>query len=245
MDIQLNEVEARILGCLLEKERTTPDLYPLTLNALQSACNQKSSRSPIMDLTTSQIETALDSMRYEKHAVYQVSQAGSRVPKYKHNFEKIGTFSEPDSSVLAVLLLRGPQTAAEIKTHGERLHHFESREDVEQLLEDLRSSEAGPFVIRLEREPGRRERRYMHLLSGPPSAPADAADDEAAADSPQGDSAPTPSRLDTLESEVAALRAELNRVKDALGIEDALPPTPASEGTESHSETLTSAPNPA
>jgi uncharacterized protein len=166
MDIQLDETEARILGCLLEKERTTPDAYPLTLNALQMACNQKSSRKPVMSLTTSQIEAALDGMRYGKHLVYQVSQAGSRVPKYKHNIEKIGAFSEADSAILGVLMLRGSQTASEVKTHCERLHHFDGRDEVEVILEELRSSESGPFVHLLPREHGRRERRYTHLLSG-------------------------------------------------------------------------------
>ncbi len=227
MNIQLDEIETRVLGCLLEKERTTPDAYPLTLNALQSACNQKSSRSPVMSLTTSQIETALDSMRYEKHLVYQVSQAGSRVPKYKHNVEKIGTFSEPDIAILGVLMLRGPQTAGEIKTHCERMYHFGSRDDAEQAVEDLRLAESGPFLALLPREAGRRERRYAHLLSGPP-VDTDTGDTETMPETPYATTdlqavapaPPSPDRLDALESQVAALTEELNRIKVALGLND-------------------------
>ncbi|MDA1044435.1 MAG: YceH family protein [Verrucomicrobia bacterium] len=248
MDIELDAVETRILGCLLEKERTTPDLYPLTLNALQAACNQKSSRHPVMDLTTSQIEKALESMRYEKHTVYQVTQAGSRVPKFKHNFETVGNFSAADSAILAVLMLRGPQTAAEVKTHTERLHPFASREDVEQVLEELRTSDAGPFVVHLERERGRRERRFMHLLSGMPlDTDTGEAHDEGDEMRPHLDRAtsPAPSRLDVLETEVANLRGELNRLKEALGIEDDAPATANSEDGEGIKKNPELNPNPA
>ena len=221
MDVQLDETEARILGCLLEKERTTPDAYPLTLNALQMACNQKSSRKPVMSLTTSQLETALDGMRYGKHLVYQVSQAGSRVPKYKHNIEKIGAFSEADSAILGVLMLRGPQTASEVKTHCERLHHFDGRNEVEVILEELRVSESGPFVHILPREHGRRERRYTHLLSG--AAPLGEQDSASDAEPPtesmhSASDAELAQRVDALETELAQLRTAMHEMQTALGL---------------------------
>ncbi|MFT5239132.1 MAG: hypothetical protein ACI9OU_000346 [Candidatus Promineifilaceae bacterium] len=229
MDIQLDETEARILGCLLEKERTTPDAYPLTLNALQMACNQKSSRKPVMSLTTSQIETALDGMRYGKHLVYQVSQAGSRVPKYKHNIEKIGAFSEADSAILGVLMLRGPQTASEVKTHCERLHHFDGRDEVEVILEELRLSESGPFVHLLPREHGRRERRYTDLLSGaaPVGEQHSTADAEPPTDSAHiAPETPLAQRVAALEAELAQLRSAMQEIQTALGLSQ---PTPESE----------------
>lgn len=225
MDIQLDDIETRVLGCLLEKERTTPDAYPLTLLALQSACNQKSSRWPVMSLTTQEIESALDRMRYEKHVVYQVAQAGSRVPKFEHNISKIGTFSEPDIAILTVLMLRGAQTAGEIKTHCERLYQFGSRDEAEKAVEDLRLAESGPFLTLLPREAGRRERRYAHLLSGEPvvgeSGENDTAPTEAtpSAGDPARLHAPSSlARIEALESQVAALTAELNRIKIELGL---------------------------
>jgi len=160
MDITLNQIEVRVLGSLIEKELATPEYYPLSLNALTNACNQKSNRSPVLSLSESDIIDALQSLK-EKQIVYQSD--ASRVPKYWHNFVKHYNLIRREAALLGLLLLRGQQTAGELRSRTERLCAFDSLEEVTQSLESL--SEIG-FVLKLPRQPGQKEQRYAHRLSG-------------------------------------------------------------------------------
>jgi len=162
----LSLVEARVLGALIEKQITTPDYYPLTLNALVNACNQKNNRDPVTQLDETAALTATDTLR-EKKLVWQVFLAGNRVPKYRHVFTDV--YHVPDESVplLCELMLRGPQTPGELRTRGERMHAYPDVAGVEALLDQLATHREGPFTVRLPREPGRRESRFAHLLCGP------------------------------------------------------------------------------
>lgn len=167
----LTEVEVRIVGCLVEKSFTTPDLYPLTVNSLTSACNQKSSREPVMNLEESEVARALATLQ-EKGLVGRRNEPGSRVTKFMHHAEVLlngGTSKE--IGALCVLFLRGPQTPGEIKNRSERLCEFTGVPEVEQVLQDLMGRTDGPFIARLPRQTGQKEARYMHLFSGhPPEA---------------------------------------------------------------------------
>ena len=165
----LSAVEARVLGALIEKELTTPDYYPLSLNALVAACNQKNNRDPMTQLEENTVLLATDSLR-EKKLMRLVTLAGSRTAKYRHTF--LDVYHVPDSSVplLAELLLRGPQTVNELRTRGERMHPYADLAAVEALLQELATHAEGPFVVKLAREPGRREPRYAQLLCGPVTA---------------------------------------------------------------------------
>lgn len=162
----LSAVEARVLGALIEKELTTPDYYPLTLNALVAACNQKNNRDPVVQFDETTVLAATDSLR-EKKLMWLVTLSGSRVAKYRHAFLDI--YHVPDASVamMAELLLRGPQTVAELRAHAERMHPYADVARVDALLLELATHREGPFVVRLPREPGRREVRYAQLLGGP------------------------------------------------------------------------------
>lgn len=163
----LNEIEARVLGCLIEKDLTTPDYYPLTLNSLTAACNQKSNRSPVMSVQETDVVRAIDSLRIQ-HLVWEAHLAGSRVPKYEHRARERWDLQQDELAVLGVLLLRGPQTAGEIRSRCERAHGFDSIEETEDTLLRLASREEGPLVQELERLPGHRETRFVHLLCGEP-----------------------------------------------------------------------------
>ena len=195
--------EARVLGALIEKQLTTPEYYPLTLNALIAACNQKNNRDPLMTLDESAVALALESLR-DKKLAWQVSLAGNRVPKYRHSFADV--YRVPDECVplLAELLLRGPQTAAELRTRAGRMHAYGDLAAVEALLQGLADHGEGPFAVKLAREAGRREARWAQLLCGPVAASAAA-----------GEPAPAQvltsagSRLDRLEQEVADLKTQL------------------------------------
>ncbi|MEK6776953.1 MAG: YceH family protein [bacterium] len=166
MNVVLDHVEARIIGCLIEKEITTPDYYPMTLNALTNACNQKSNRNPVVAFEETTVVRGLDALQ-EKGLTRKVHETGSRVPKYRHAFRE--TFDLPDRevAVLCTLMLRGPQTAGEIRTHTERMCSFGGLDEVEETLQGLMGGEV-PSVVKLPRQAGRKERRYMHLLSGVP-----------------------------------------------------------------------------
>ncbi|MEI2265028.1 DUF480 domain-containing protein [Erwinia sp. CGal63] len=161
--------EARIIGCLLEKQITTPDQYPMSLNGVVTACNQKSNREPVMTLSETAVQDALD-MLAKKHQVTSQSGFGNRVVKYEHRFcnSEFGQLklSSAEVALVTTLLLRGPQTPGELRTRSARLHEFADMAEVEQTLENLAAREDGPFVVRLAREPGKRESRYMHLFSG-------------------------------------------------------------------------------
>lgn len=197
----LSETEARIVGSLVEKQLTTPEYYPLTLNALTAACNQKSNRDPVMSLGETEIMTAIDSLR-DKNLVYLYYGSGSRTVKYKHMLQSVYDLDDAGVSIVAVLLLRGPQTIGEIRERTGRLHEFGGLNEVQEALDELTRRDE-PIIVKLERQPGQKEARYAHLLSGevaqqqftptPRSVASDGAND----------------RIVKLENEVELLRGEL------------------------------------
>jgi uncharacterized protein len=216
MNIELSPIEARVIGCLIEKQVTTPDQYPLSLNALVNACNQKSNRDPVMSADEAAIQTTLDHLM-RKHLVIEKSGFGSRVPKYQHRFcnTEFGPlkFTPQELAIVCELLIRGPQTPGELRTRAARMASFSEAEQVEAALESLSSRADGPFVVRLPREPGRRDSRYAHLFSG---AVTIAALTEELVAEPSLASAPVASRLERLEEEVRQLKEELKDVKARL-----------------------------
>ncbi|WOO39984.1 YceH family protein [Rubellicoccus peritrichatus] len=159
----LSSVEIRVLGCLIEKESTTPENYPLTLNSLVNACNQKSSRDPVLELEEDEVLDALDSLR-EKRLVYRVDTAGSRVAKYRYDLDSVDQFNLPQKALLCVLCLRGPQTPGELRTRTERLHSFANPNAVLEALKTLQEDFEEPLVTQLPRQAGRKEARFAHLL---------------------------------------------------------------------------------
>ena len=167
MTIELTAHEIRVIGCLIEKQITTPEQYPLSLNALTNACNQKSNRSPVTALNESEVQNIVDGL-IKKFQVSEHGGYGSRVPKYEHRFcnTSFGTlkFTPPELSVICELFLRGPQTPGELRTHAGRLCHYADVTEIEKVLDTLMQREDGPFVVRLALEPGRRESRHTHLF---------------------------------------------------------------------------------
>ena len=228
MKIQLNALEARIIGCLIEKQITTPDQYPLSLNALVSACNQKSNREPVMALDELTVQRAVDEM-IRKHLLIDRSGFGSRVTKYRHCFcnTEFGTlkFDPQELAIVCELLLRGPQTPGELRSRASRMAPFTDVSEVEASLERLSKREGEPYVVRLAREPGRRESRYAQLFTGEVTEHADTNPVDAQSAIPSETSAPAMSmpasgqeeRLTRLEQEVQALRAELGDLRARLG----------------------------
>ena len=217
MNIELSPLEARVIGCLIEKQITTPDQYPLSLNALVNACNQKSNRDPVMEVDEVTIQGTVDQLA-RKHFVVEKSGFGSRVPKFQHRFcnTEYGTLklTAQELAIVCELLLRGPQTPGELRTRASRMAPFSEVGQVEAALESLRTREDGPFVVRLPREPGRRDSRYAHLFSGAVAV-------AAIEDAPQtvavsSVAAETPARLDRLEEQVRRLREELDDMKRRL-----------------------------
>jgi uncharacterized protein len=164
MDQILSETEVRVLGALIEKEITTPDYYPLSLNALMTACNQSSNRDPVVDYDESTVADAAESLR-EKKLVHRLDRGESRVIKYRHVAYETMNLARPAIAVMCVLMLRGPQTVGEIRTRSNRLYDFTSLQEVEMTLESL-ASRQNPLVVRLPRQAGQKEVRYAHLLSG-------------------------------------------------------------------------------
>jgi uncharacterized protein YceH (UPF0502 family) len=217
--IELDSLEARVIGCLLEKQTTTPDQYPLSLNALVSACNQKSNREPVMSLDEPTVQRTIDALS-RKHLVLERSGFGSRVPKYQHLFcnTEFGTlkFSAQELAIVCELLLRGPQTPGELRSRAGRMASFADVSEVEAALQALQERESGPLVARLAREPGRRESRYMHLFSG--EAPQVATEDVPAEGAPDGSAGEAlEGRVARLEEELARLRGELEELKSRAG----------------------------
>jgi uncharacterized protein len=214
MNIEFSSTEARVIGCLIEKEITTPDQYPLSLNALTNACNQKTNREPVLELTEAAVQQAVDSLM-KKYLVSDKSAGyGGRVTKYKHRFcnTEFGTlkFSKQELAILCVMLLRGPQTPGELRVRTNRLCDFTDASHVETTLKQLMEREDGPFIARLPRAAGSRESRYAHLFSGMiESAPEIM---EAAESGFAG--ATLGQRVALLEELVAALRSELDALKD-------------------------------
>src|SRR5437868_8683430 len=171
----LSLLETRVLGTLYEKQHTVPDSYPLTLNALVSGSNQKTSRSPVMEATEAEVQAALDSL---KSANLVIETSGGRVSRYSHNIERVLQVPSQSVAILTVLMLRGPQTAGELRINGERLHSFADISAVQGFLDELAARPAGPLVVQLARLPGARENRWAHLLSGAPKAETMEATDE-------------------------------------------------------------------
>ena len=217
MNIELSPLEARVIGCLIEKQVTTPDQYPLSLNALVNACNQKSNRDPVMEVDERTVQDTLDTLA-RKHFVIEKSGFGSRVPKYQHRFcnTEYGTLklTAQELAIVCELLVRGPQTPGELRTRASRMATFSDVAQVEAALESLRARADGPFVVQLPREPARRDSRWAHLFSGAVAIPAIAAAPQTPA--PSDVAAATPARLDRLEEELRRLREELEELKRRL-----------------------------
>ncbi len=211
--MELTPVETRVLGCFLEKERTTPDSYPLTLNSLLLACNQATNREPVLTLNEREIEEALDGLRQKKLATV-IFGGGSRVQKYRHILPDTYNFSPQEYALLCVLLLRGPQTLGELRGRTERMASFPQLSDVEGALTGLAEAEE-PLVRLLPQRPGQKERRYVQLLSGEPAEPSP--EELAAPVSRERLGADHAARLEALEREVAALRESLAELRRALG----------------------------
>lgn len=199
MNFELSDGEVRVLGSLIEKKITTPEYYPLTLNSLVNACNQKSNREPVVTYTEIEVQKLIDVLRSKRFV--RMVEAGGRVPKYKESFTEELNFDASQTAALCVLMLRGPQTAAEIRNRSGRLHEFAVIEEVEDTLNNLTLREDGPFVVKLEKQPGMKERRYAHLFSGIPEfiekKPIEAGEE----------------RLAKMESEIEYLKSEIEALK--------------------------------
>lgn len=214
----LSAAEARVLGTLMEKARTVPDSYPLTLNMVVAGCNQKTSREPVMQLSEAEAQQALDALR----ALDLVAEAGgARVPHYAHNLQRALRIPEQSAVLLGLLMLRGPQTAAELRQNGERWYRFADVSSVEAFLEELQDRAAergGPLVLKLPRAPGAREARWMHRLCGEPDVPVAGAALAAGSGAASGASAALTERVAALEAEVAGLRTQVARLMNELGL---------------------------
>ncbi len=216
-DFTMNPIEARVLGTLMEKARTVPDSYPLTLNSLMLGCNQKTSRDPLMELGESQIAVALDALK-SKGLVREAS--GGRTTRYEHNFQRVLGVPEQSAVLLGLLMLRGPQTSGELRLNTERWYRFADISSVEGFLEELQDrseQKGGPLVAKLARIPGAREQRWAHLLCGPPDLEygrdpngSGVADRAAAGTNTQ--------RIDRLEAEVAGLHETMKFLCAELGL---------------------------
>jgi uncharacterized protein len=192
----LSLLETRVLGTLVEKQRTVPDSYPLTLNALVAGCNQKSSRAPVMEVGESEVQAAVDSL---KRRNLVIESSGGRVARYAHNLEAVLKVPTQSAAILAVLMLRGPQTPGELRINTERLHRFADLSAIEAFISELAARPAGPLVVQLPRAPGARESRWAHLLSGTPDT-----------------TVVPPAAAETLEARVARLEAEVAELRAAL-----------------------------
>jgi uncharacterized protein YceH (UPF0502 family) len=219
MSHELSLAEVRVLGCLLEKQRMTPDAYPLTLNALRAACNQSTNRDPVVDFDESIIRDALARLghrRFTRLASYH----GSRASKYRHLLDEALGIRPDEQAVLAVLMLRGPQTPGELRQRTERLHQFASAAELDEAIAALAERD---LVVRLERRPGQKEARFAHLVGG--DAPEVAAEESVRWDASPSDASRPPAkpsadaRLERLEAEVAELRAAVQALKEELGMQ--------------------------
>ena len=204
-------VEIRVLGCLIEKQRTTPDAYPLSLNALRLACNQATNRDPVVDYDEPTIRRALDGLS-RRGWTRLASGPGSRAAKFRHLFDEALGLGDAETSMLAVLMLRGPQTPGELKGRTERLHRFESLEEIDRVLAALTERE---LVVRLPRRPGQKEDRFEQLLGGEPIPSADATAPPAESDDRLAE---LEEAIGELRDEVAALRSELASIRGRVGI---------------------------
>lgn len=211
---RLDFVETRVLGALLEKEQVTPDHYPLTIAALIAACNQKTSRDPVTELTETEVVEALDRLVLD---ALTMRRSGSRAERWVQRLDRRWGLDAPRKAIVTVLLLRGPQSPGELRTRTERMHSFASKEEVEALLREM-AGEFDPLVMELSREPGHRERRWIHLmLEGETPSPAEAEPPPSVAAATAGPPPPSgQERLTALEGEVDALRQELGGLRSEL-----------------------------
>ncbi|WP_286931575.1 YceH family protein [Leclercia sp. UBA5958] len=215
MKYQLSLMEARVIGSLLEKQITTPEQYPLSINAVTLACNQKTNREPVMNLAEHEVQDLLDAL-VKRHYLRTVSGFGNRVTKYEQRFcnSEFGDLklNPAEVAVITTLLLRGPQTPGELRSRAARMYEFADMQEIEQTLEHLASREDGPYVLRLPREPGKRESRYMHLFSGNVETLINVVE----AVAPVEDESLL-ARVETLEGEVADLKQRLDSLLAHLG----------------------------
>jgi hypothetical protein len=210
--MRLNDIEVRVLGSLIEKELTTPEYYPLSLNSLTNACNQKSNRDPVMALAEEEVVGALDSLRFKQLVV--LSADGGRVPKYRHLLAETMRLIPAEQAIICELLVRGPQTVGELRTRGERMHPFGDLAAVDEVLQELMQREK-PLIALLPRQPGRKEGRYAQLFSGMPDLTVE--EHGAAPEAARMRVAAENDRIAKLEAEVTALRddvADLRRMMD-------------------------------
>jgi uncharacterized protein len=225
MEMNIDPAGVRVLGSLIEKEATTPEYYPMSLNALVNACNQKSNRDPVMELSEESVLSWVKELN-GKHLLWNRTVAGARVMKYEHNVKAALNLSQEELAVMCVLMLRGPQTIGEIRQRTERLFAFATMEDAEKVVRELMSREDGPFVLELPRQPGRKEPRFMHLLCGRQWAEA-FAQNAPASQQPETPAAGGKSTLDRisdlealisdLRGQLLGLRAEFDDFKKILG----------------------------
>ena len=209
MDVILNAIELRVLGSLIEKELTTPEYYPLSLNALVNACNQKSNRDPVLNLEEAEVTRALDSLRFKQFAI--LSGMGGRVAKYRHALVEKFRFTPAELALVCELLVRGPQTVGELRTRAERMHPFGDIAEVEAVLEEL--MERTPAVVaRLPRQPGRKEPRYCQLFAGEPDLTAL----EQSSEPIRSRSGADVEKIAKLEEEIAELRQEVAELRQAV-----------------------------
>ncbi|MFI8614154.1 YceH family protein [Acidovorax sp. NPDC077693] len=218
--------EARVLATLMEKARTVPDSYPMSLNGLVTGCNQKTSRDPVMNLSDAEAQEALDSL---KRLTLAIESSGNRTTRWEHNFQRGVGVPEQSAVLLGLLMLRGPQTAGELRINAERWYRFADISSVEAFLDELQERSAekgGPLVVLLPRAPGAREQRWAHLLCGPVDIASAAAPASGNSSSSGGGSAPAAlqARVDALEAQVAALQATVQRLCAELGIPDEMSP---------------------
>jgi uncharacterized protein len=214
----LSLLETRILGVLCEKQRTVPDTYPLSLNALVAGCNQKTSRHPLIEVSEAEVAAALDSLR---GPALVIESSGGRVPRYAHNMERVLHLPSQSVALLTVLMLRGPQTAGELRINCDRLHRFADISAVEGFLLELAARPEGALAMELPRQPGARENRWAHLLSGIPAmeeSAAAASPVEPGADVTVGEIAALKANVARLEAEVEALKGLVGRLCDELGV---------------------------
>ena len=207
MNMPLNTVEVRVLGALIEKELTTPEYYPLTLNALVAACNQKSNRDPMMQVAGPEVVRTLDSLRQRKLAWEATSTVANRVPKYSHGARETLSLSPPQLAVMCELMVRGPQTAAELRNHAARMVEFADTNQVVAILTELMQRPDGAFVVKLPRESGKREERYAHLLGGPVAV------NESNAEPARVTVMAENERIAALEAKVVSLQDEMARLR--------------------------------
>ena len=211
----LSLLETRVLGVLVEKQRTVPDSYPLTLNAVLSGCNQKTSRNPVLEVSDAQAQTAIDSLK--GYSLVDES-SGGRASRYAHNMDRVLRIPSQSSILLTVLMLRGPQTAGELRIASERMHNFADISSVEGFLDELAERPACALVIKLPRLPGARENRWAHLLSGEPAIDDVPAAAVSGTDASLGEVAALRANVSRLEAEVAELKAFVLRMASELGI---------------------------